>query len=349
MAEDNKEEPKPTENASANNASGVSSDSTSSSPTQEKSPASPAKEVDDDSLEFNPSEITEEDKTETPKKKSPVGKLKSKLNIYLIVLISIMLMAGTIIAIALIQSQSSSKNNKLKPQTLDQSTLQQLANNDATVGSSQYILNVVSNAIFAGQVLVRQGLEVAGNLKVGGTAALNNVSVAGTGQFGQATITNNLSVGGNGAIQGSVTIAKSLQVTNGGSFGGALTAPQITTSNLQLNGNLVLQHHISSSGSIPNRTGGTGLGNGGSVSINGTDTAGSITVNTGSSTAVGCFITVTFSTPFDTIPHIQVTPVGTGAAGVGFYINRSTTNFSICGTIPAPQGSTFGFDYFVID
>ncbi|MFI5271225.1 MAG: hypothetical protein ACHQT9_04230 [Candidatus Saccharimonadales bacterium] len=353
MADDNTEEAKKTETEPEISTDSPKSPAETNSPdTTSDGEALDSKDtsLDEEALESKPDGISEEEDSSKPeKKKGPINKIKSSINIYLIVLASILLMAGTIIAVAFMQSQSSSKNNGVKTQSLDQSTLQQLANNDATVGSSQYILNVVSNAVFAGQVLVKEGLEVAGNLNVEGTTALNNVSVAGTGQFGQATISNNLTVGGNGSIQGSVSIAKSLQVSNSGSFGGAVTAPQITTSNLQLNGNLVLQHHISVSGPIPNRAGGAALGSGGSVSLSGTDTAGSITINTGSIPVVGCFVTVTFSTPFDIIPHILITPVGSGAAGVGYYINRSTTNFSVCATNPAPGGSTFGFDYFVID
>lgn len=349
MADEPSEDAKNTN--APNEASPVSgSDAQSTSPKDASSTDEKTFNESEETLESKPDEVSDDINGKKPqKKKGALGKIKSSVNIYLIVLFSILVMAGTIIAIAFIQSQSSNKNNGVKTQTLDQSALQQLANNDASVGSSQYILNVVSNAVFAGQVLMRQGLEVAGNLKVGGTTALNNVSVAGTGQFGQATITNNLSVGGNGAIQGSVSIAKSLQVTNGGSFGGSVTAPQITTSSFQLNGNLVIQHHVTTSGAIPNRTGGSALGSGGSVSVSGTDTAGSVTINTGGNTTVGCFVTITFTTAYDKIPHILITPVGSGASGVDYYINRTNTNFSICANIPAPTGNTFGYDYFVIE
>jgi cytoskeletal protein CcmA (bactofilin family) len=186
-------------------------------------------------------------------------------------------------------------------------------------------------------------------LQIGGTLALSNLTVSGTSQFGQATVNQNLAVAGNTAIQGATTIAKSLQVNGSGTFSGSLSAPQITTPSLQLNGDLVLTHHISVGGSTPTRSGGTALGSGGSVSVSGSDTAGSITINTGSNPAAGCFVTITFTTKYNATPHVLATPIDSAAGGLSYYITRSTTNFSICDSTTPPAGSSFGFDYFVLD
>lgn len=304
-----------------------------------------------DSLEEEPKDNnnTPEASPEKPKKShNPLRHIRQSLNIYLILLGSILIIAVAVVLIAYKQSQHSSTNN-LKTQNLSQSTLNQLADSNSTVGSSQYVLNVESSAIFAGQVILRQSLEVAGNLQVGGTTALNNVTVAGLGQFGQATVNNNLTVGGNSTIQGSATVAKSLQVSGGGSFGGNLSVPQITTNTLDLNGNLILQHHLGISGSTPSRTTGTALGNGGSASISGTDAAGSVSINTGNSPPAGCFVTINFTTPYDSTPHVLITPIGSPAGTLNYYVTRSTTSFSICDASPPPAGSSFGFDYFIVD
>jgi cytoskeletal protein CcmA (bactofilin family) len=208
---------------------------------------------------------------------------------------------------------------------------------------------VQSSAVFAGQVLIRENLQVAGNLQVGGTLALNNITVSGTGQFGQASVSRNLAVTGDTAIQGAETIGKSLQVSGNGTFSGPLSAPQITTSSLQLTGDLVLTHHIIVGGSTPGRSNGPALGGGGSSSVSGSDTAGSISINTGSSPAAGCFVTINFSSAFSSTPHVLVTPIGSAAAGLAYYVNRSTTSFSVCTGTAAPASSSFGFDYFVLD
>ena len=284
-----------------------------------------------------------------PEHNGQFKRLRQRTNIYLLLFGAVILLAGIIILIAYLQDQHSAKTNRLQTQSLSQSTLQQLANSDATVGSNQSVLNVQSSAVFAGQVLIRQNLEIAGNLQIGGTLALSNLTVSGTSQFGQATVNQNLAVAGNTAIQGATTIAKSLQVNGSGTFSGPLSAPQITTSSLQLNGDLVLTHHISVGGSTPTRSGGTALGSGGSVSISGSDTAGSISVNTGSSPAAGCFVTITFTTKYNATPHVLVTPIGSAAGGLSYYVDRSTTNFSICDSTTPPTGNSFGFDYFVLD
>jgi len=284
-----------------------------------------------------------------PKHNGQFERLRQRTNIYLLLFGGVILLAGIIILIAYLQDQHSVKTNRLQTQSLSQSTLQQLANSDATVGSNQSVLNVQSSAVFAGQVLIRQNLEIAGNLQIGGTLALSNLTVSGTSQFGQATVNQNLAVAGNTAIQGATTIAKSLQVNGSGTFSGPLSAPQITTSSLQLNGDLVLTHHISVGGSTPTRSDGTALGSGGSVSISGSDTAGSITINTGSSPAAGCFVSITFTTKYNATPHVLVTPVGAAAGGLSYYVTRSTANFSICDSTVPPTGSSFGFDYFILD
>jgi len=290
--------------------------------------------------------------TTTPQSKSdsgnPVQRLRKRFNIYLLLFILVIVVALVIIFIAYLQGHQS-KTNSFQTQTLNQKTLDQLANGDVTVGSNQSVLNVQSSAVFAGQVLLKQNLQVAGNLQVGGTTALNDLTVNGTSQFGQVNVTKNLAVSGDSAIQGGQTISKSLQVSGSGSFGGPLTAPQVTTSSLQLNGDLVLTHHITAGGATPSHSNGSALGSGGSASLSGSDTAGAISINTGSGPAAGCFMTVNFSSHYNATPHVLVTPVGSAAGGLSYYVNRSTTSFSLCDASAPPAGSSFGFDYFVVD
>lgn len=280
----------------------------------------------------------------------PLSKrLRKSLNIYTGLFIFILLVAAIIVLVAYQQNHKTTNGNKIKTQDLSQSTLDQLANSDVTVGNNQSVLTVQSSAIFAGQVLIKKDLEVAGNLKIGGTISLSSLVVAGTSQFGQVNISRDLAVSGNTALQGTATIAKSLQVGGGGTFNGPVSAPQITTGTLQLNGDLVLTHHITAGGGQPGHSGGSALGSGGSVSLSGSDTAGSINVNTGGGPAAGCFVTVNFTSHYNATPHVLITPVGASAGGLSYYINRSTTGFSVCVASPPPAGRSFGFDYFVID
>ncbi len=282
----------------------------------------------------------------------PKTGLKDKLrrfNLYFILFIFIMVLGGAISAIAYFQSKQASTTSTLKTQTLTQQTLQQVANSDATIGNAQQVLNVESSAVFAGKVLIRDGLEVAGTLRIGGTSALSDLTVSGTAALGQVQINKNLAVAGDSALQGSVTIAKTLQVSGAGTFSGPLSAPQVTTSNFQLNGDLVLTHHITTGGGTPGSSTGPALGSGGSATVGGSDTGGTVTINTGSSPAAGCFITVKFTSKYNATPHILLTPVGSAGGGLAYYVNREPTSFSICDAAAPPAGSSFGFDYFVVD
>ncbi len=283
-----------------------------------------------------------------PPKKKRRG-IAKRVNIYFLLFILLLAVAAGIVLVAYNDSRHNSGSSSVSSQSLSQSTLQQLADSDATVGNSSQVLNVQSSAIFAGKVLMRQDLQVAGGLQIGGTLGLNDVTVAGSAQFGQAQVSKNLAVAGTTSLQGAVTIAKSLQVSGSGTFGGTLSAPQLTTGSLQLNGDLVLTHHITVGGGTPGRTNGSALGNGGTSSVSGSDTSGSITINTGSGPAAGCFITVDFTAKYNATPHVLLTPVGSSAGGLSYYVNRTTSNFTVCDSTAPPAGTSFGFDYFVVD
>lgn len=284
-----------------------------------------------------------------PKPKGGLKQTLRRFNIYLLLFFFILILAGAITTIAYFQSKKAETTSTLKAQTLTQQTLQQVANSDATIGNAQQILNVQSSAVFAGKVLIRDGLEVAGNLQIGGTLAISSISVSGAASVGKLQVNKDIAVAGDASFQGGLAVAKSLQVTGGGSFNGPVTAPQITTSNFQLNGDLVLTHHITTGGGTPGRNPGPALGAGGSATVGGSDTGGTVSINTGSGTAAGCLITVNFTAKYNATPHILLTPVGSAGGGVSYYVNRDTASFSICVSTPAPAGASFGFDYFVVD
>lgn len=270
-------------------------------------------------------------------------------NIYLLLFVFVIIVAGVVVLFSYNYSKKKSGTaGVVTTTTLSQDTLDQLASSDATVGASGQVLNVQSSAVFAGKILARSDLEVAGNLQLGGSLSLPNITVTDAATLGQVNISKNLSVAGNSAVQGQQTIGSSLQVGGGASFGGNISAPQVATSNLQLNGDLVLTHHITAGGGTPGRSNGTAVGNGGTATVGGSDTAGSVSINTGSDPNAGCFITVNFTAKYNATPHVLVTPVGSAAGGINYYVNRTTSNFSICSSNTPPAGASFGFDYFVV-
>lgn len=270
------------------------------------------------------------------------------LNIYLLLFIFILVVAGGVVLFSMNLSKKKSGTTSVDTTSLTQETLDKLANSDASVGTSSQVLSVQSSAVFAGKVLARSDLEVAGNLQIGGRLNIANITVSDSAELGQASISRNLAVTGDVAVQGQQTIAKSLQVAGAGTFNGPVSAPIISTSNLQLNGDLVITRHIIAGGGTPSRSNGTAVGAGGSASVSGSDIGGTVSVNTGSGTSAGCFIAISFTTKYNNSPRVIITPVGADAGGVDYYVTRSATGFSVCTSSPAPTNTSFAFDYFVL-
>lgn len=276
-------------------------------------------------------------------------RLWRKLNIYLLLFFVLLLIAAAVVIFMTIKGRESDTiQNTITTQELSDSTLKQLANSDATIGNPKQILNIESNAIFAGSVLVRNDLEVAGSIKVNGALALPGITVSGSSTFNQIQATN-LNLSGGATVNGTLTARNGLSVNGNSNFSGNVSAGQLTTGSLQLNGELRLTNHIVGGGPIPSLSQGVALGAGGTASVSGSDTSGTININTGGSPGAGCFATINFARGYNGTPHVVVTPIGAAAGGLNFYVNRSSGNFSVCTTSPPPSSQSFAFDYMIMN
>lgn len=271
-------------------------------------------------------------------------------NIYLLLFILVLVIAAVGVAVMYVKNKNGSSvtPGAINQQNLPADALEELAANGVQVGDPKQILNIQSNSVFAGGVLVKGELQVAGGLKIGsGNLAVPDINVGG-GAVVNNLQSQTLDVAGN-MRAGDVNVLRNLSVNGNSTFTGGLTTPSLSVGRLQLNGDLSVTRHIVAGGATPNRTNGGALGNGGTSSVSGSDTAGSISINTGGSPAAGCFATMTFTTAFGSTPHVVLTPVGSAAAGVGYYVNRSNSSFSVCAVNPAPANSSFGFDYHIFE
>lgn len=330
------------------------SDTDSQPSTQE--PHAPA-----DALSRTPDDLEESEQAEqaaTPtstnsvqpgeKKLSPVKKFFRKVNVYLLIFLLLVVVAVAITVVNYLNSTKVVPETAISPQGLTENALKQLANNDASVGNTSQTLTIQGNAVIAGQTLMRGNLNIAGNLQTGGSIQGPSLTISGTSNLGTAQI-NSLQVATNTAIQGSTTL-RDLNVAGTSSFSGAVTASQITASRLILSGNAILEipNHLSFTGPSPSRSmNGAVLGSGGSVSISGSDTSGTININTGSGPVAGCFARINFQQSFANQPRVIVSPIGSGAGLTQYYVDRNNSGFSICTSTPAPGNQAFGFDYFV--
>lgn len=289
------------------------------------------------------------DKPPKPKGKGLLARFKS-LNVYLLIFIFILVLSGLITFAAYQKNKQSNQQGSSgsnSSQSINGDVLDQLKNTDVTVGQPKQVLSVEANAVFAGSVLIRGDFETAGQIKTEGELSASGLNVSGTGTF-QTLQAGKLQLSGDGQIQGNLAVQNSLSVSGSGNFGGTLSAGKLNVQSLELGGDLLISKHISASGGTPGRSNGNALGGGGTSSINGSDTAGTITINTGNSPHPGCFVNVSFTKAFSS-PHVVVTPIGSSAASINYYVTRSGSGFSLCTTSSAPAGRNFSFDYIVID
>lgn len=282
----------------------------------------------------------------TPNSKGPLlARIRNAINIYFVIFILLVITAAIVIFVSL-KPETPSKQNTTSSLTDQQ--LSALKGNTTLIGDAKQTLDIQSNSIFEGQVLVRSDLNVAGAIKVGGGLTLPSVSVAGTGNFGQLGINGGINVGGDTILQGQLTVQKNLSVGGSANFTN-LSVSQLNVTSLNFKGDLSVARHISTSGGNPSKSNGSALGSGGTASVSGSDTAGSITINTGSGPSAGLFITISFVQKFASTPHVVVTPIGSAAAGINYYVTRDVNGFSVGTTSTPPAGSNFGFDYLVLN
>jgi hypothetical protein len=284
--------------------------------------------------------------TPPPKKKGLKARL-SHVNIYVLLFLLALLIAIMALVIGIQKSKNEAVPTSLTTQTLSTDAINQLKGNDVKVGDSKQTLSIESNAVFAGRILIQGGTDIAGTLKVSGDTSLVNLTTSGTAVLQKAQI-NDLAVSGNLGIQGAITVQKTINVTGGGSFGGPVTAPQLTVDTLTLTKDLQINSHIDAGGSTPSSSNGASLGAGGTASVSGTDTAGTVVIGTGSGPVAGCFVTVTFTKKFNGSPHVVISAASSDAGGLDYYVNRTTASFSVCANTPA-AAKNYTFDYIVID
>jgi cytoskeletal protein CcmA (bactofilin family) len=276
----------------------------------------------------------------------------SRINIYLLAFFMLLIIAAILFFIVY-SSSTQDQQVTVETQELTQDTVDDLVGSDAIVGDPKQLLTIESDAVFTGKVLVRGGLDVAGPIKVGESLSLPGITVSGTSAFGQVTM-NTLNVAGDTTVQGQLSVQGGLAVSGPVTFSGTLSAAAFVIQTLQVDQNLTVNGHIDAGGGTPGLVSGAAIGSGGTATISGTDTAGTVTVNIGSGAAAGILGTVNFASAFGGTPHVVITPVAsqgspTVTGGQTFYLSsRTSTSFTIATSGGLAAGS-ISFDYIVID
>lgn len=324
---------------------------------EEDKQVQPGEQAPADALSRTPDDLAEEKKVsdaaanktaEPVKKLSPLRRFFRKVNVYFLIFILLAAIAAAVTVVNYLNSQKVVPPPDIASQNLTEDALKQLANTDASVGNTSQTLTIQGNAVIAGQTLLRGNLNVAGNIQSGGSLQAPTLTISGKTNLNDTQI-NSLQVAQNTAIQGTTTL-RDLNVSGASSFSGNITASQLTVTRLILSGNASLEvpNHISFTGASPGRSiNNAVLGNGGTLSVDGSDTAGTINVSTGNNPTAGCFGRLTFSVKFTNNPHVIVSPVGSAAGQTQYYVDRDTSGFSICTVNAASANQVFAYDYFV--
>lgn len=329
------------------------------SPTPAPAPEKPAQasadalsktpdELEEEAVEQAASEIDTVDEPVKPKKFAKLRQFFRRFNPYFLLFILLVIIVGAIAIVSYLNDIKEPEAPNIATQELSQEALQQLATTNASVGSASQTLTIQGNAIIDGQTLMRGNLNVAGNFQSGGSIQGSGLTISGTSNLGETQI-NGLQVANNLAVEGDVSM-RDLNVAGASTFSGAMTASDITVTRLTLSGNAVLQisNHIRIVGPSPGRTINPGvLGSGGTASVSGSDTAGTVNVSTGNGPQAGCFAQINFNQRYTNQPRVIVSPIGTAAGQTQYYVTRTNDNFSLCTAAPAPANQTFAFDYFV--
>lgn len=244
--------------------------------------------------------------------------------------------------------------------TLDQKDLEKLGTFfGGTGGGSAQVLTISSSALFSNRVAINNDLKVTGNISATGTTNLGDLIVDKTSTLGVTNVRAALSVAGPLTLQspallnGGATAKGDLSASGNGTFGGSLSAGVINTSTLAVTGNLNLSGHLIITGLRPGISLGGEAGNGASTNIDGNDSAGTVSLNTGSVSLNatkygGLLINVTFHTAYGRVPRVLLTPVGQFAGALPYYVQRTATGFTIGAASGIQSNTGYTFDYWVV-
>lgn len=280
--------------------------------------------------------------------------------------VAIILAINVGIVLFVMRSQSDSAAQKAQSEvTLSSDTLNSLGVNKTAVGNEGAKLTVGPDSTFNGTVTIAKNVSIGGNLQLNskfttsdasiatlqaGDASLNKVTVNGDVSADSLLLRKDLTVPGATRLNGAVTIAQLLTVNNNvniiGSLavGGSLSVHNFQASSLTSDTTLTIGGHVITRGSTPGVSGGSGLGQSGTVSLSGTDTSGGISLGIGVGSGGGLLCSVTFTQQYAATPHVVVTAVG---QNMNLYINRNASGFQVYASGALAAGG-YAIDYIVM-
>lgn len=140
-----------------------------------------------------------------------------------------------------------------------------------------------------------------------------------------------------------------------GTFGSLNVSGNTTLNTLTVTGvatfqaNIVVNGHIITGGGAPNYSVGASAGVGAQVVIDGNDTAGTITVTTGSNANAGSLADLVFSHAYGKAPKVLITGQDDASVNARVYPSgKSSNGFSLGTSQTLAPNTTYSFDYFIV-
>lgn len=262
-----------------------------------------------------------------PKRKVNHSKLKKRL-VFGLAAVLLLVAAGYGLSVLNKPDKPTPTTVVINTQSLDNGTLNQVTPKNDSQTKQQ--LTISPDTIFKNSVTVQGSAEIVKNLTVGG-----KVSIQSTADVKDSlTVGKSLSVGSNLTVNGLITAA-------------SLSVGSLTISSINLSSNLVFGGHIVPFGSEPTVRPSVSAA-GGTVTISGNDTSGTVTINTGNGNITpGELVIITFRTPFSATPKVQLTPLNSGASGLRFFATHTASFFTVNTSTAPVANTTYIFDYLV--
>ena len=284
------------------------------------------------------------------KKENFIKRFITNVNPYLLVFAVIIIVGIVVIVVASRVNRDTGRAAvEIEGQELDQGAIDELVAAESNIGTVDQTITIGANAIFEGKILVKDSLDVAGSINVGGPLSLPSITVAGDGTFRDIDVSNNISIGGSANIQQALTVEGGATINGGLSVGGTISAAAISADSVQFTGDLQLTRHIDTGGGTPGISRSNAVGGGGTVSISGNDVSGTVTINTGSSPPAGIFASISFRSAYNSTPRVQLTPSNSAASTINYYVTRNSSGFSVGSTSVPSASTTYTYDYFITE
>lgn len=283
------------------------------------------------------------------------------------IMTTIFTFAGALVAAAIIfgiyayftRTKTPTKETP-KVTALDKSDLDKLGAffTGNSAGTDSQVLTISASTLFSNRVAINTDLKVLGGIQVAGTTALGDLTVDKTTTLGVTNIRGQLVVAGPVNFQSPAqfgaggTFNGNLSVTGNGSFGGTISANTLNVQNLTVSGTLNLAGHLSIAGQTPTVSPGSESGSGASASVEGNDSSGGVTINTGTIGSTigpggGLLVVVNFKSAYPRAPHVVISSVGQNGAALLPYVLVNANGFTI-GVVNTPASNkAYSFNYWV--